>query len=59
MKQGYYSLALFFILFIFLFLSHSIQVQGVRPLKDQSAPSILTLIINRAYSGPSHKGRGH
>jgi len=52
--------ALFLMIFSFLLLSHSsIQVDGMRPLKDQSAPSVISLIINQAYSGPSHKGRGH
>ncbi|RHN53224.1 hypothetical protein MtrunA17_Chr5g0393601 [Medicago truncatula] len=51
--------ALFLMIFSFLLLSHSIQVEGTRPLKDQSAPSVISLIINQAYSGPSHKGRGH
>lgn len=50
---------LFLMIFFFLLLSHSIQVEGMRPLKDQSAPSVISLIINQAYSGPSHKGRGH
>ncbi|KAI4298518.1 hypothetical protein L6164_032068 [Bauhinia variegata] len=58
-----YSLAVAFnaisIIIFFLLLSHSMNVEGMRPLKDQSGPSLISLIINRAYSGPSHRGRGH
>jgi len=42
-----------------LLLSYFMNVQGMRPLKDQSPPSFLSLIINQAYSGPSRRGRGH
>ncbi|KAK7280305.1 hypothetical protein RJT34_25367 [Clitoria ternatea] len=47
--------------FFLLLLSYSINVEAMRPLKHQSdsSPSFLSLIINRAYSGPSHRGRGH
>ncbi|RDX86274.1 hypothetical protein CR513_32410, partial [Mucuna pruriens] len=45
-------------LVIFLFLlSYSNNVEGTRPLKVQSSPSFIGLILNRAYSGPSHRGR--
>ncbi|CAJ2651070.1 unnamed protein product [Trifolium pratense] len=59
MKVLHGSFLLFLIIF-FVFLSHSIEVvEGMRPLRDESAPSLISLIISRAYSGPSHKGRGH
>jgi hypothetical protein len=55
--QGY---SLLFLIIFFVFLSHSIEeVEGMRSLRDESAPSLISLIINRAYSGPNHKGRGH
>ena len=64
MKKGYsYSVAVAFnaicLLIFFLLLSYSMNVEGMRPLKDQSAPTFISSIINRAYSGPSHRGRGH
>ncbi|KAL2349559.1 hypothetical protein Fmac_003559 [Flemingia macrophylla] len=59
MKRGY-SIAVTFYVIIFLVLfSYSMKVEGVRALKDESSPSFITLIINQAYSGPSHRGRGH
>lgn len=57
--QGYSSLFMI-IIFMILFLSQSIKVEGMRPLRDESPPSsLISLIISQAYSGPSHKGRGH
>ncbi|KAI4295711.1 hypothetical protein L6164_035728 [Bauhinia variegata] len=51
-----YSLAVAFnaisIIIFFLLLSYSMSVEGMRPLKDQSG-----LILDRAYSGPSRRGR--
>ncbi|KAK7308090.1 hypothetical protein VNO77_41685 [Canavalia gladiata] len=62
MKKSYSLVVAFnainYLIIIFLLLSYSLKVEGVRPLKDESVPSFISLIINRAYSGPSHKGRG-
>ncbi|XAR72942.1 hypothetical protein NMG60_11019755 [Bertholletia excelsa] len=52
------------IFIFFLLLSQSMSVQGLRPLHDRhpNSPSWTEkgfIIINRAYSGPSHGGAGH
>lgn len=45
---------------LLILVSLSMNVEGMRVLKDESNPSsFISLVINRAYSGPSHKGRGH
>lgn len=63
--KGYSSLvacnnAICLIIFI-LFLSYSLNiVDGMRPLKNQPSPSsFMSLMNSQAYSGPSHRGRGH
>ncbi|KAH1190811.1 hypothetical protein GmHk_20G058255 [Glycine max] len=49
--------AIFLVIFLLLLLSYSNNVESTRTLKDQSSsPAFIGLIINRAYSGPSHKG---
>ncbi|RDX93276.1 hypothetical protein CR513_24478, partial [Mucuna pruriens] len=62
MKRGYSVAVAFsaiYVIMFFLCLSYSIKVEGVRHLKHESPhSSFITLIINRAYSGPSHRGRG-
>lgn len=51
--------ATFFTIFMLL-LSYSNYVEARKSLRDQySSPSFIALFINRAYSGPSRKGRGH
>nr|DAD41381.1 TPA_asm: hypothetical protein HUJ06_015704 [Nelumbo nucifera] len=49
------------VLIFLLILSYSTAVEGSRPLTDR--PFYTSLIngftINQAYSGPSHRGRGH
>ncbi|KAG5090142.1 hypothetical protein GLYMA_01G244000v4 [Glycine max] len=59
MKRGYnyLSVAIYVMMFLVLVSYSSIKVEGMRPLKAD--PSFISLIINRAYSGPSHRGRGH
>jgi len=59
MKRGYYYCV---IMFLVVLASFSVNVEGVRPLKDDPSSSssfFLTVIMERAYSGPSHRGRGH
>lgn len=64
-KMKGYSLAvafnaIFLVIFLLLLLSYSNNVESTRTLKDQSSsPAFIGLIINRAYSGPSHRGAGH
>ncbi|KAK4345356.1 hypothetical protein RND71_035532 [Anisodus tanguticus] len=51
--------ALSIILFVLLS-NNCMQVEGLRPLKEQSFSSMVeNFVIQRAYSGPSHRGRGH
>ena len=61
MKMGncvYYCCCYMIVVLVLAFFS--MNVEGVRPLKDDSSSSFfLTLIMQRAYSGPSHRGRGH
>ncbi|RYR37274.1 hypothetical protein Ahy_A09g042188 [Arachis hypogaea] len=56
--KGYYSLSVVMVLFL-LFLSYSMNTVEARPLlkdhQSSSASSFITSIINRAYSGPSHR----
>uniref|UniRef100_M1C4T2 Transmembrane protein n=1 Tax=Solanum tuberosum TaxID=4113 RepID=M1C4T2_SOLTU len=49
------------LLILFVFFSNNLmQVEGLRPLKEQSFSSMVeNFVIQRAYSGPSHRGRGH
>ncbi|KAL4289019.1 hypothetical protein AHAS_Ahas19G0344300 [Arachis hypogaea] len=50
------------VLFLLL-LSYSMNTVEARPLlkdhQSSSASSFISSIINRAYSGPSHRGIGH
>ncbi|KAK4377237.1 hypothetical protein RND71_003533 [Anisodus tanguticus] len=51
--------ALSIIFFVFLSTNY-MQVEGLRPLKELSFSSMVeNFVIQRAYSGPSHRGRGH
>lgn len=51
---------IFLIILLLLIISYSLNVEAMRPLKDQSSPSFTSLVLNQqAYSGPSHRGRGH
>ncbi|XLS93192.1 hypothetical protein HN51_069200 [Arachis hypogaea] len=68
MKKGYScSVAVAFntIICVFMMLllwSSSMNAVAMRPLKDESssAPNLTFMgSISRAYSGPSHRGRGH
>ncbi|GKV43198.1 hypothetical protein SLEP1_g50520 [Rubroshorea leprosula] len=51
------------ILILFLLLSSSLHVESLRHLKDHESSSSSSLIkginLSKAYSGPSHSGRGH
>ncbi|GKV26408.1 hypothetical protein SLEP1_g35722 [Rubroshorea leprosula] len=49
------------IVIFFILLSISFHVEGLRPLKDyeSSSWSINGIHLSKAYSGPSHSGRGH
>ncbi|KAL3730399.1 hypothetical protein ACJRO7_027417 [Eucalyptus globulus] len=50
----------FLILFFLLMLTYSSHVEAARPLGGQSLSSLLSeIVLDRAYSGPSHRGRGH
>ncbi|XLU32422.1 hypothetical protein S245_068488 [Arachis hypogaea] len=60
--KDYYSLSVVMVLFLLL-LSYSMNTVEARPLlkdhQSSSASSFISSIINRAYSGPSHRGIGH
>lgn len=57
------ALNLMFIALVFLLFSNSVGVDALRPLKDDDRSSSSSLVtssmLGRAYSGPSHRGRGH
>ncbi|ESW29222.1 hypothetical protein PHAVU_002G053500 [Phaseolus vulgaris] len=55
MKRAYYCYCYYMMMFLVL-ASFSMNVEGVRELKDDS---LFTVIMEKAYSGPSHRGRGH
>ncbi|KAF8007522.1 hypothetical protein BT93_K1516 [Corymbia citriodora subsp. variegata] len=54
------ALNAFLILFFFLVLTYSSHVEAARPLGGQSLSSLISeVVLDRAYSGPSHRGKGH